>query len=257
MIASARNLYILRRLNESGIVDYKSVASELGVSEATVRRDFEKLEEQGKLRRVRSGAVRSGDEENGFDAELSIRAKNTLNTQEKLTVATAAAEVVQPGESVFLDAGTSISPLGSLLLSMPIRIVTYNNAILQRMTPKSRAEVFALGGQLMPADQMIVGPIAERALENFRFDRAFIGCMGLDVDSNTVYVTDMECMRLKELAIRNAKVSYLLADRSKLRKVGLFRICGLDAFERVYLEGPQPEGKFPDNMTFAEPSAKA
>ena len=52
MIASARNLYILKRLNESGIVDYKSIAGELGVSEATVRRDFEKLESQGKLRRV-------------------------------------------------------------------------------------------------------------------------------------------------------------------------------------------------------------
>lgn len=99
MIASARSLYILRRLNEAGIVDYKSIASELGVSEATVRRDFEKLESQGKLRRVRSGAVRNGDEEGEFDAELSIRAKNTLNTQEKLLVATAAAEVCSPGRA--------------------------------------------------------------------------------------------------------------------------------------------------------------
>lgn len=256
MIASARSLYILRRLNEAGIVDYKSIASELGVSEATVRRDFEKLESQGKLRRVCSGAVRNGDEEGEFDAELSIRAKNTLNTQEKLLVATAAAEVVQPGESVFLDAGTSISPLGSLLLTMPIRIVTYNNVVLQRATPKSRAEVFGLGGQLIPADQMIVGAIAERTLENFGFDRAFIGCMGLDVKNNTVYETDMECMRLKEIAMKNAKASYLLADRSKLSKVGLFRFAGLDAFEQVYLNGPRPKGKFQDNLTFVEPTEK-
>jgi len=252
VIASARSLYILRRLNEAGIVDYKSIATELGVSEATVRRDFEKLESQGKLRRVRSGAVRNEGEEEEFDAELSVRAKNTLNTQEKLLVATAAAEVVQPGESVFLDVGTSLSPLGSLLLTMPIRIVTHNHAILQRVTPRSRAEVFSLGGQLMPADQMIVGTIAERSLENFAFDRAFIGCMGLDVENNTVYETDMECMRLKEIAMKNATVSYLLADRSKLHKVGLFRFSGLDAFERVYLNGPRPKGRFMDNVTFVE-----
>ena len=255
MIASARNLYILRRLNESGIVDYKSVAGELGVSEATVRRDFEKLEAQGKLRRVRSGAVRSGEEEEEtFDAELSVRSKNTVNTQEKLLVAAAAAQLVRPGENIFLDAGTSISALGARLLSMPIRIVTYNNAILQRATPRTRAEIFVLGGQLMPADQMIVGAVAERALESFAFDRAFIGCLGLDVGHNTVYETDMECMRLKKMAMRNAAASYLLADCSKLRKVGLFRISGLDAFERVYLNGPRPEGSFPDNVVFVDPA---
>lgn len=254
MIASARSLYILRRLNEAGIVDYKSIASELGVSEATVRRDFEKLEAQGKLRRVRSGAVHNGEEEAEFDAELSIRAKHSLNTQEKLLVAKAAAEVVQPGESVFLDAGTSIAPLGNLLLDLPICIVTYSTAILQRVTPKSRAEVFSLGGRLMPADQMSVGIIAERALESFAFDRAFIGCIGLDVEQNTVYATDMECMSLKGLAMKNAKASYLLADRSKLDKPGLFRVAGLDAFERVYLNGPKPKGKFPGNITFVEPT---
>ncbi len=254
MIASARNLYILRRLNEAGIVDYKSIASELGVSEATVRRDFERLESEGKLRRVRSGAVRSGDEEGEFDAELSVRSKNTVNTREKLLVATAAAQVVQSGESVFLDVGTSILPLASLLLAMPIRVVTNNHAVLQRVTPKSRAEVFSLGGQLMPADQMIVGTIAERTLENFAFDRAFIGCMGLDAENNTVYETDMEGMRLKEIAIKNARFSYLLADRSKLYKVGLFRFSGLDAFERVYLDGPRPNGKFADNVIFVEPT---
>lgn len=254
MIASARNLYILRRLNELGIVDYKSIASELGVSEATVRRDFEKLESQGKLRRVRSGAVRSsGEETSDFDVELSISAKNSLNTKEKLLVATAAAELVRPGESIFLDAGTSISALGFLLLSKPVRIVTCNTAILQRATPRSRAQVFVLGGQLMPADQMIVGAVAERALENFAFDRAFIGCLGLDAGHNTVYETDMECMHLKKMAMKNAAKSYLLADRSKLRKVGLFCFSGLDVFDGIYLNGPRPEGNFPDNVVFVDP----
>ncbi len=250
MIASARSLYILKRLKEVGILDYKSVANELNVSEATVRRDFEMLESQGKLRRVRSGAVRSDDPDGKFDAELSIRAKNTLNTREKQIVAAAAAKVVQPGESIFLDAGTSISPLGFLLLSMPIRIVTYNNYILQRVSPKSRAEVFALGGQLKPADQMIVGAIAERTLENFGFDRAFIGCMGLNAKNNMVYATDMECMRLKEIAIKNSKSHYLLADCSKLSKIGLFRVAGLDDFDQIYLNGPKPNGKFESNMIF-------
>ena len=250
MIASARSMYIIRRLNESGIVDYKSIAAELGVSEATVRRDFEKLEAQGKLRRVQSGAVRPDGMDAGFDVELSIRAKNNLNAQEKLQVARAAAESVQPGECVFLDVGTSLAPMAPLLLNMPIRIVTCNNVILQRVTPESRAEVFVPGGRLLSADQMIVGAIAESTLETFGFHRAFIGCMGLDAEQNTAYATDMECVRIKQIAIRNAAESYLLADTSKLHKVGLFRFAGLDAFTRVYLNAPAPAGAFPDNLTF-------
>ncbi|MDD6159764.1 MAG: DeoR/GlpR family DNA-binding transcription regulator [Oscillospiraceae bacterium] len=251
MISSARNVYILRRLNELGIVDYKSIASELGVSEATVRRDFEKLEGQGKLRRVQSGAMRPDGVDPGFDVELSIRAKNNLNTQEKLQVARAAAELVQPGECVFLDMGTSIAPLAPILLNKPIRIVTGSNVVLQRVTPECRAQVFVLGGRLAPADQMILGPMTESNLREFGFNRAFVGCMGLDVESGNAYATDMECVRLKQVAIQNAEHSYLLADQSKLNKVGLFRFTGLDAFEKVFLNGPRPEGSFPANIEFA------
>ena len=252
MIASARNLYILKRLNESGIVDYKGIAGELGVSEATVRRDFEKLEAQGKLRRVQGGAVRSDGADVSFDVELSIRAKNNINPREKLLVAQAAAETVQPGECVFLDVGTSIAPLAQFLLSKPIRIVTCNNLILQRVTPESRAEVFLVGGRFISADQMIVGAIAESTLEHFGFHRAFIGTMGIDVVRNTVYATDMECMKIKQIALQKAERSYLLVDSSKLSKVGSFHVTGIDDFERVYINGPRPQGDFPANMVFVE-----
>ena len=250
MIASARSLYILKRLNESAVVDYKSIALELGVSEATVRRDFEKLEAQGKLRRVQSGAMRPDGSESDFDVELSIRAKHNINHEEKMAVARAAAEEVQPGECIFLDMGTSIAPMISVLFSKPIRIVTCNNVVLQRVTPDTKAEVFSLGGRVVPRDQMIVGPMTESNLEQFGFNRAFIGCIGLNPANNIVYATDMECVRLKQVAMKNAEHSYLLADSSKLSKVGLFRFAGVDLFEKVYINGPKPEGDFPENIVF-------
>lgn len=252
MIASARSVYILKRLNEAGIVDYKSIANELGVSEATVRRDFEKLESQGKLRRVQSGAMRPDGMDAGFDAELSVRAKHNINHEEKVMVARAAAEEVQPGECIFLDMGTSLAPMAPILLSKPIRIVTCNTAILQQVTSVAKAEVFVLGGRLVPRDQVILGPMAESDLEQYGFNRAFIGCMGLDMASNIVYATDMECVRLKQVAMKNAACSYLLADTTKLSKVGLFRFAGLDAFEKVYIDGTKPGGDVPENMVFVE-----
>lgn len=248
MIASARNLYILKRLHECGIVDYKSIASELAVSEATVRRDFEKLERQGKLRRVQGGAVRSEMPEAEFGVELSMRAKHGLNSVEKNLVARAAAQEVRDGECVFLDMGTSIAPLAQDLLQKRIRIVTCSNLILQRVTPESQAEVFVVGGQFLPADHMFVGSIAENMLENFGFHRAFIGCMGLDIDADTVYVTDMECMRIKQIAMKNAAQSSLLADTTKLKKVGLFRVAGVESFQRVYINDAGTGEHYPENF---------
>ena len=253
MIASARRLYIIKRLNELGIIDYKSIARELDVSEATVRRDFIKLENQGSLRRVQGGAIRSEEDlENNYQVELSMQSKHTVNTEAKQMVARAAAEVVQPGECVFLDMGTSIGPLAPILLAMPIRIVTCNTMVLRQMKPNARAEVFVIGGQYMPADHMIVGSIAECTLRKFGLHHAFIGCMGLDIHNNTVYATDMDVNAIKQVAIQNATDAYLLADRSKLSKVGLFRIAGLDAFTTVYLDGPSPEEDFPSNVVFVE-----
>ena len=252
MLETERHRIILSAVQERPVVTVADLCALTGASEATVRRDFEKLESQGKLRRVQGGAVPSGTSGTGFDAELSIRAKNNLNTQEKQLVARVAAENVEPGECVYLDTGTSIAPLAQFLLAKPIRIVTCNNLVLQRVKPESRAEVFIPGGRFLPADQMIMGAIAESTLENFAFHRAFISCMGLSVEANTAYVTEMESMKIKQIAIKNAEKSYLLADSSKLQMVGLLRAAGLDAFEKVYLNGPRPRGEYPANMVFVE-----
>lgn len=243
MIASQRNLYILRRLDECGIIDYKSISRELGVSEATVRRDFEKLEQSGKLRRVQGGAMRSDE----MAVELSSRAKNSLHADRKTIVAEAAAAEVQDGEDVFLDMGTSIAPLGRLLLQRPVRIITTNNLILQSVTPASRAEVYVIGGHFSPVDHMFIGSSAEQMLQNFTFHRAFIGCMGIDPKKNAVYVTDISTCRIKQIAMANAQQRVLLVDRSKMKKVGLLRLCGVSDFDRVYMDGPVP-GECGDNF---------
>lgn len=252
MISSAREMHILKRLNEAGVVDYKSIASEIGVSEATIRRDFEKLEQNGKLRRVYGGAVLNEENRESFDAELSVHAKSNLNREEKQRVALAAIQTVRPGECIYLDDGSSILPLARELFRMRVRIVTSNYMVLRYATSDSPAELFLLGGRYYPADGMTTGPISETVLEDFRFHRAFIGCMGLDLQKDIVYATDLECMRLKQCAMRNAADSYLLADQSKLKKTGLFRVAGIQDFTRVYLDGPKLKGELPENIVFTE-----
>lgn len=253
MIASARSMYIIGRLNDRGIIDYKNIAAELGVSEATARRDFEKLEKQGRLKRVQGGAMRSVGLENASpNAELTMRSKRALNSREKLAVAKAAAAEVKEGECIFLDSGTSITPMADLLMRKHVRIVTYSNLVVQRMSSETVADVFVIGGKFAVMDDMFVGPIAESQMSNFRFDRAFIGCTGFNIAGNTVYTTEMECMRMKQLAMANASHSYLLLDASKLKKTGVFNVAGADAFEKVFINEPTVDSELPGNFVIVK-----
>ena len=245
MIASARNAYILKRLEETGIIDYKSIAKELDVSEATVRRDFEKLEKNGQLRRVQGGAVKNDEMIVG---ELSMLAKNNVNAQEKQSVASAAAQEVQDGERIYLDCGTSIAPLAQILLKKKVHIVTNNSLILPYITQQAAADVFLLGGRFSPADQMVTGPLTENTLSTFTFNRCFIGCMGLDLAKKAVYVTDMECLALKKMAMRNSEKTYLLLDASKENKKGPFRLAEYTEFDVVYVNKSEHRKKYPDNF---------
>jgi DeoR/GlpR family transcriptional regulator of sugar metabolism len=248
MIASARSLYILSHLTQHGIIDYKSIAMELGISEATARRDFEKLEKQGKLKRVQGGAMRSGGLDNTPNVELTMRSKRMLNSREKLAVAKAAAEEVRDGECVFLDIGTSIAPLADLLIHRHVRIVTYSNLVVQRTTLETVAEVFVIGGKFVVPDGMFVGPMAENMMGNFHFDRAFIGCSGYSLAANTVYTTEMECMRMKQLATANSTHSYLLLDTTKLKKTGVFSVAGAEKYEKVFINTLPETCKLPPNF---------
>lgn len=248
MIASARSIYILNQLTQRGIIDYKRIAQELGISEATARRDFEKLEKQGRLKRVQGGAMRTGEFESTPNVELTMRSKRMLNSHEKLAVAKAAAEEVQDGECVFLDVGTSIAPLADLLMRRRIHIVTHSNLVVQRIMLDSVAEVFVIGGKFAVTDDMFVGPMAERMISYFHFDRAFIGCSGFSLAANAVYTTEMECMRMKQLATANSAHSYLLLDSTKLKKTGVFSMAGAEIYEKVFINVLTENYTLPSNF---------
>ena len=105
-----------------------------------------------------------------------------------------------------------------------------------------------LGGRFSPADQMFVGPLTETMLSSFTFHRAFIGCMGLDPLKEAVYVTDMECLAIKKMAMQNAERCCLLADTSKENKHGLFHLASYGDFDAIYLNDDGTKKVCPENM---------
>ena len=234
MIASQRIMYILQQINKKGIINLKDIAKELDISEATVRRDFEKLEKQGKLKRVTGGAASSDNIDDLMNhAELSMREKTAINSAEKQKVASFAATQVKEGDCIFLDGGTSIAPMAEILATKRIKIVTYSNLVLKRLS-NPMADIFIVGGQFIPQYDMFVGAVAQDVLGRFHFDHAFIGCAGVDLTDAAVYTTEVESMKLKLLAMERSTKKHLLLDDSKLEKRGFFEFANLQIFDTVF-----------------------
>ena len=110
MIASERARYILNRLKEKEVVTLKEIADELGVSIATVRRDFEKLDEKGLAVKVRSGATRASLPGPSV-APMVTSEKSKEHIEAKISIASKAASLVKDGDCIFLDGGTTIAPM--------------------------------------------------------------------------------------------------------------------------------------------------
>ena len=229
MIAFTRRAFILESLEKNGVISIKDAAKKLEVAEITIRRDFEKLETEGKLKRVQGGAAMT-DSLDG--AELTMTSKLPQNTEKKEKIAQDAVSLVNTGDSVFIDGGTTMLPLAAHLLRLRVRIVTYNTLVLHQSSHPV-AEIILIGGEYKPHYNMNVGSLAQEMLKQFYFDRAFYGCAGIDAQRQLVYTTEYESLNMKKIAMENAKGNHLLVDSSKFKKQGFLKLCDTTAFDSI------------------------
>ncbi len=229
MLATERRMFIMRMLNEKSIISLKEISAELDASEVTVRRDLEKLESAGKLKRIPGGAAL----ENYLDSvEMTMQVKTAINSDAKRLVAKRACELVRPGECIFLDGGTSVASMMEFLGGMNVTIVTYNQLVLRKLV-NPVARIHIIGGQYMPHYEMNVGPEAQEQLRRYHFDAAFFGCTGVVLEQNMSFVTNIDSLIMKKLAMESSDRNYLLLDGSKFQKTSFVKFTALDEFDLV------------------------
>lgn len=247
MLASERTRYIISQLNKKGIINLKDVAKELSISEATVRRDFEKLENEGKLKRVTGGATLAEESEGSNNAELTMRAKKLLNYDGKLRVARAANEYIQDGECIFVDGGTSAAAMAGFLEKRPVKIVTHSELFVRSMN-NPVADIVLVGGTYLTHYAMSVGTLTQQMLQQFHFDRVFISCTCADLEEGLAYVNELDTLAIKNLACENGDYSYLLLDSSKLNRRSFCKLGSLSSFEKVICDDNADLKDVPDNF---------
>lgn len=225
MLAAERRRRILEAAG-SGTARVSELAAELGVSEMTVRRDLEALDEEGSLRKVRGGAVRR----HSRGEELLASTKAVHRRDAKTAIATAAARLVEPDSTIAIGAGTTTVELaGCLTGRTDLTVITNSVAVFAELTDPGRRTgptVYLTGGVRTRSDAL-VGPVADAALERFRVDQVFLGSHAIDPGGTLLTPNLAEAQTNRQL-IAIADRLVVLADRSKFAETGTCVFADLD-----------------------------
>ncbi|MBI4573680.1 MAG: DeoR/GlpR transcriptional regulator [candidate division NC10 bacterium] len=235
MIAAQRRARIVESVNHRGILSVGELSRQAGTSLMTIRRDLTLLDSQGLLRRTHGGAVALA-----APRDVPFRRRERMELQAKAAIGRAAAALVHPGETVLLDAGTTVLAMAPPLRAVVnLTVVTNSVQVLAELWHRPGLRVVALGGVARPASGSLTGPLAEKTLEEIRVDRAFLGTTGITPRweaSNS----DMDLAVLQRRILSVARESYLLADHTKFGRTGLAIVSPLRAFTSVITDADLP-----------------
>ncbi len=237
MLTTERHKLILALLKEKQSIKIQELVEQTSASESTIRRDLTELEELQKLERVFGGA-RTIDEN---QPEPSILDKAAKNLKEKQRVARYAATLVKSGDAVFLDAGTTTSQMIPLLKGKNVTVVTNGLSHLEALMENS-ITCYLTGGFIKTRTGALVGPQTIQSLENYRFDKTFLGVNGIHLN-NGFTTPDPEEAAVKRRACELSRSCYVLADQSKYGKVSFAHIMELSAAALIidHLAGDEAE----------------
>ena len=224
MIPYLRHKRILDVMEKNEITTIEELRTELGGrSVSTIRRDLIHLEKQGQIILLRGGAAKMLPLDK---FELSISKKLLLNVEAKERIAKYAASIVEDGDVIYIDSGTTPQYMLKYLKQKDITLVTTNMRIYQEENLQN-FKVILVGGEINHALASTSGPITDNQLNQFFFEKAFLGANGFSEIAG-INTFDTREKNKKQIVKQNAKLTYVLVDSSKAGKITLCKCLELD-----------------------------
>ena len=216
---------ILARLASDGSVSVRELTESLDASSATVRRDLQLLEEQKLLSRSHGGAVR-----NGLLYELPVRYRGGQRAEEKSRIADA--------QTLGLTGGTTTTEVARRLRGRTLTVVTNAINIASELVVSETIRLVVTGGVARPQSYELIGPLADRTLEDLSVDVAFVGVDGVNAGGATTH-DEIEAQTDRKLVERAARV-IVVCDSTKIGRSALSRICTLDEVDELITDVGAP-----------------
>ena len=227
---------IIALINQKGTIKNQELMDLYNISIETVRRDLEFLEQRGHLKRVYGGAIRKEP----LSVEPAYNCRSKERAAEKTAIALEAIRLIQPGEPIYLDLGTTPATMAENLRNTgPITVFTnsIHSAIALSLHPD--CSVIMLGGQLRAGELGLSGFPAEENLEHFNIGKAFISVGGITEDGITDYHVGEASLRRR--IIRKAGQVVVMADHSKFGYRAMNNICSLEEIDVVITDSKTPK----------------
>lgn len=220
-----------------GSAHVADLAATLGVSEMTVRRDLRVLAGEGKIERVRGGALNASSER-PFEETVVER------YEVKNRIGAAAAALVEDGQTVMIDIGTTTLQAARHLHGREITVITSSLPVLEELLPDPAVELILPGGLVRRNYRSLVGVVAEDALRQLKADVLLLGTSAVDAELG-VWDSTMVEVPIKRAMIAAADCVVLLADAEKFDRGGLVRVCESADIDHVVTDAPLPASSRP------------
>lgn len=221
MLKNKRHEILKKFIRENNIVRVDECVKLLDSSESTIRRDFEELEQQGFLKRLHGGA----EYVNKNKDELEITDKLFLYKENKDLIGKYAASLVNDGDCIFLDAGSTVYSMIPYLENKNISVVTNGVTHISKLL-EYNISTSLIGGQIKSLTCAVLGEEAVEQIKNYYFDKAFLGVNGISFE-NGFSTPDIREAVIKSLVLKRTRKPYFIADSSKFDKSCFAKIADL------------------------------
>jgi DeoR family fructose operon transcriptional repressor len=231
MKGALRHREILKLLSRSPELSVVEFSEQLGVSEATVRRDLHKLEAIGKLKRTHGGATLAGI----FRSEPRFNDKQSLNPDAKDVIAMAALELIDDGDRIYLDGGSTLLALARLLDQRRALTIVTNSLIAAAELMDTEHRLILVGGEFRALSRTLVGPLTAPLINSLHVDKAFMGTIGFTLEQGMTTTEPSEAF-VKEQVMHRANQVVLLADSNKIGVSSFARSGSLNDIDLLITE---------------------
>jgi DeoR/GlpR family transcriptional regulator of sugar metabolism len=225
MLAAERRNRIIEEINRNKSIIVSDLSEAYLVSEETIRRDLDKLQKQGCLMRTYGGATLPNDSKTDFPAKI----REGLNTEAKIRIAKKAAELINDGDCIFIDASSSSYYLSKEIKSKRITVITNALNVIAELSGETEVTIISTGGKMDPNHLAFFGPLAVRAIEQFNAGKLFFSCKGISLEAGLTDSDELISESHKTM-IHKAKEVILLCDSSKF---GMTSFIGTASFDEI------------------------